>query len=261
MLERSGSDVWLLAPAAAACALCLAHSLRTRGRAATARIFGVCAAFVMAKGAIDVPRLVDEMPYRMNLSIFPVGRYNLGVFLVLWPLIRLISLYLGLVGAELLLARTSRRDRFWSLNGLALFLYCMAGEAVEHANLALGWWTWQPWMKIGTEVPASLHFFFTWIEVAVGCYPSILICFLVSDAPEKRVRKAFVHLAAYYVFLIFISAIAPMLRNPILIPVALLLMLVGLFPVGPRVDLRELRPRASAPRTRAAPAVAPVLDT
>ncbi len=97
------------------------------------------------------------------------------------------------------------------------------------------WWTWKP-----EEVSVNPgHFFATWGLWAAFAYPAILLAFLASGTPGRQLRRGVLHAIAYTVGLILISGAFPLLRNFIVFPIALGLMLSMFSRRGP--ELRSMR--------------------
>lgn len=226
------------------------HSLVARGADVTWRFFLVSTVFWLLKGLIDVPRHVDEMPYVMHLEFLKYGRFNLGAFLVFVLGLRTVLCYAGFTLAERLLARSdTRRARFRSTVGLAIFLHGLMGIGVELVARNLGWWTW----KVDTLAVGPVHYFAVWGLWAAFGYPCILTAFVPHGSPRRQLARGVAHAFAWTIGLILVS-IVPVMRNFVVFPVALTLMLMGFSKGGP--VLRPMRRAAPPP----APALTAVAD-
>lgn len=239
-LETTPDALMLLGVVAALFAADLTHSLVTRGGFVTRRFFGFALAFFLLKGLVDVPRTADETPFVMNFALFKRGRFNLGVHLLLLPLLRCSLAYLGFSAASGFLRWKRRGDvRFFRLNGFSMLAYCSLGVVAETFNAHFHWWTWK--MDVGGQAPggAAVGWFALWMVWGIGCFPSVLLNFLdvrprAEHAPRTW-RYGLAYLLGYWVLVIGVSAVAPMLRNPVIFALALFELGSAFVPGGPRV--------------------------
>jgi len=183
-----------------------------------------------------VPRHVDETPFVMNFALLKHGRFNLGVHLLLMPLLRTSTAYAAFSLAHCALHWKRGGDvRFFRLNGFSMIAYCSLGSCVEGINKLTQWWTWK--MDVAQNAPGSEYvgFFFLWLVWGVGCFPSVLLNFVGVARPERMWRAGLAYLVGYWILVIGISGVAPMLRNPVLFALAAFELGSALVAGGPRV--------------------------
>ncbi|MBK7974123.1 MAG: hypothetical protein IPK07_12890 [Deltaproteobacteria bacterium] len=239
-LETTPDALVLLGVVALLFVVDLTHSLVARGGFVTRRFFGFALTFFLLKGLVDVPRTVDETPFVMNFGLLAHGRFNLGVHLLLLPLLRCSLAYLGFGAASAFLRWKRRGDvRFFRLNGFSMLAYCSLGVVVEGLNTHFHWWTWK--MDVGGQAPggAAVGWFALWMVWGIGCFPSVLLNFLDvkprGSRPPRTWRFGLAYLLGYWVLVIGVSAVAPMLRNPVIFLLALFELGSAFVPGGPRV--------------------------
>lgn len=214
----------------------IVHSWLVRGRRVTVTFFGFAWMFFFLKGLVDVPRHADETPFVMNFALLRYQRFNLGIHLLLLPMLRASLAYLAFGTAYAFLRWKRKGDvRFFRLNGCSMVTYCSLGAVVEGVNQATHWWTWK--MDVAAHAPGSVYvgYFMLWLVWGVGCFPSVLLNFLDVARPARTWRLGLGYLIGYWTLVIGVSAVAPVLRNPMLFTLAALELGSSLVPGGPRV--------------------------
>lgn len=214
------------------CTGALVHALSTRGAHATARLLGLLLLFYLFKGLIDAGRQPQDFPYDMHLRMIEREGRHLGIHLILFPMLRIGFAYTAVCIAEKMTALSPGREgRYWPMVSASIFAYGVLGMAIEFVNEASGWWTWDQSESLGAF--QFVHYLLTWIVWAAGVFEALFASFVAW----KRFRRPWLVsigiLASFYALLLTISMIAPFLRNPIFLPFAVTMMVIGLVLRGP----------------------------
>lgn len=236
----------LLAFALTLCVAAAIHSWITRSAVATANLLGLLALFFVIKGCVDAGRAPTDFPYEMHLRWIELDGRHLGIHLLLFPSIRLGFAYTAVCMAERITAWSATRAlRFWPMVSASIFSYGLLGVGLELINEQAGWWTWKE--SLGTL--QFVHYLLTWIVWASGVFEALFVSFVPWTRVRHRWLLSIGILLGFYVVLIAVSMTVPFLRNPIFLPFAVVMMVVGVFAGGPLLrGLRQGELIAQAPR-------------